>query len=136
MKNPSGNTGIKFKFNMAANDVEIQRQKRPFKICNSSRESKKGIACSSLEELKSISCERFMLNPDCRVFLESDGTEVDNEEYFQFLPSQTLFMVTESNEHWVKSADDIPSKFSSFKHMHLSATLRAVRLCVAKDCKE
>ncbi len=117
---PSGvPSGPSFPVNMAANEAEIQNlagintsRKRPFKICNSSREGKKGIACSSLEELKNISSERFMLNPDCRVFLESDGTEVDNEEYFQFLPPQTLFMVTESNEHWVKSADDIiPSKF-------------------------
>jgi DNA fragmentation factor alpha subunit len=104
------------KLNMAANEGEILNlagntgHKRPFKICNSSREGKKGIACSSLEELKSISRERFKLGPDCRVFLESDGTEVDNEEYFQFLPPQTLFMATESNEHWIKSAEDTTSK--------------------------
>jgi len=112
--------GSPWESNMAAqttSDAEIQNlacntgQKRPFKICNSSREGKKGIACSSLQELKDISRERFLLGPECRVFLESDGTEVDNEEYFQFLPPQTLFMVTENNERWIKTAEDTPCKF-------------------------
>ena len=118
-----------------ANEAEMQNlacnteQKRPFKICNSSREGKKGIACSSLQELKNISRERFLLGPECRVFLESDGTEVDNEEYFQFLPPQTLFMVTESNEHWIKSSDDLPSTFYSSK---CREKLDCLKLCTVQ----
>ena len=92
--------------------VKMQLEKRPFKICNSSREEKKGVACSSFEELKNISRERFMLGPDCRVFLESDGTEVDSDEYFQFLPPQTLFMVTQSSEKWAKSTEHVSCKFN------------------------
>ncbi|XP_046851952.1 cell death activator CIDE-3-like [Xenia sp. Carnegie-2017] len=73
---------------------------RPFKICSMSRDNRKGIVCSSLEELKCLSRSRLGLNEDCRVYLECDGTEVDSEEYFQFLPPQTLFLVANSNEHW------------------------------------
>ena len=80
-----------------------ERGSRPFKICDTSRERRKGIVCSTLQELRNISCEQFGLQPDCRVFLESDGTEVVSDEYFQFLPPQTLFMVTESNRKWVKT---------------------------------
>ena len=93
-------------------------QKRPFKICDSSREGKKGIVCLSLEELKTISSERFMLTANCRVFLESDGTEVDSEEYFQFVTPQTLFMVTESNEKWVKPAEILPGEYGILKNMY------------------
>ena len=88
-------------------------QKRPFKICNASRDGKKGIACSTLEELKRISSVRFMLSANCRVFLESDGTEVDNEEYFQFVRPQTLFMVTESNEKWIKPVEVLPGGYKA-----------------------
>ena len=36
---------------------KVLKVKRPFKICNSERENKKGIVCSDLEDLKRISCE-------------------------------------------------------------------------------
>ena len=95
-------------------------QKRPFKICNASRDGKKGIACSTLEELKRISSVRFMLSANCRVFLESDGTEVDNEEYFQFVTPQTLFMVTESNEKWIKPMEILPGGYIKVRSMCVS----------------
>ena len=85
--------------------------KRPFKICNSERNVKKGIVCDTLEELKRISCERFSLSDDCRLFLESDGTEVDNNEYLQFLPPQTLFMVTDVDGQWVKNETESLGRF-------------------------
>ena len=77
--------------------------KQAFKICNSERKNKKGIVCSNLEDLKRISCEHFSLTNGCRAFLESDGTEIVNDEYFQFLPVQTLFMVTSVKEQWVSN---------------------------------
>ena len=82
---------------------KVLKVKRPFKICNSERINKKGIVCSDLEDLKRISCEHFSLTNGCRAFLESDGTEIVNDEYFQFLPVQTLFMVTSVKEQWVSN---------------------------------
>ena len=84
-----------------ADCVQVLKVKRPFKICNSERINKKGIVCSDLEDLKRISCEHFSLTNGCHAFLESDGTEIVNDEYFQFLPVQTLFMVTSVKEQWV-----------------------------------
>lgn len=90
---------------------------RPFKICSMSRDNKKGIVCSSLEELKCLSRSRLGLNEDCRVYLECDGTEVDSEEYFQFLPPQTLFLVANSNEHW-EPGDSNSGKVYILRYWH------------------
>lgn len=75
--------------------------RRPYKVCSSDRRKNIGIVAASLEELKEkagskldISSARF------RVFLETDGTEVDDEEYFAFLEDQTKFMIVFDGEDW------------------------------------
>ena len=35
--------------------------------------------------------------------LEDDGTEVDEEEYFQLLPDETLLMILSSQQIWSPS---------------------------------
>ena len=41
-------------------------------------------------------------NEEVRVVLESDGTEVDDEEYFQFLEAQTTFIfLTQDDGEWM-----------------------------------
>ena len=37
---------------------------------------------------------------EVRVVLESDGTEVDEEDYFTFLPYNTTMMILRQGEHW------------------------------------
>ena len=35
--------------------------------------------------------------------LEEDGTEIDDEEYFQLLPEKTILMILSGNENWSPS---------------------------------
>ena len=39
---------------------------------------------------------------DCVLVLEEDGTEVEDEEYFQTVPNNTLFMLVYKEETWTK----------------------------------
>ncbi len=76
---------------------ELQERK-PFKIrCSDSRF--KGVVARSLAELKQIACEKFRMNlNEVKVYLHEDGTEVDDDEYFQFLPPQSKFVVSTASQ--------------------------------------
>ncbi|CAB4060611.1 DFFA [Lepeophtheirus salmonis] len=67
-----------------------------------SREMKKGVMAESLIEL--IERGKKMLNypqeKKVYVVLEEDGTEVDEEEYFQTLPENTLLMILHVGDKW------------------------------------
>ena len=78
-----------------------ETRRRPYKICNSERTKTTGIVAQSLEELKERAGTKLRISPaSCRVFLEGDGTEVDDEEYFGFLEDQTKLMVVSDGEEW------------------------------------
>ena len=59
------------------------------------RDSKKGIAAKSLQDLQQKVVQKFNLpsKKKIRLFLP-DGTEVDDEEYFQNLPPQSHLIAT------------------------------------------
>ena len=42
-----------------------------------------------------------------RVVLESDGTQVEDGEYFQTLPENTIFIVLRPGEAWAPAGEDI-----------------------------
>ena len=80
--------------------AEIRR--RPYRVCNSERKKTTGIVAQSLEELKERAGSKLGVTPEsCRVFLERDGTEVDDEEYFSFLEDQTKLMIVSDGEEWM-----------------------------------
>ncbi|XP_002733830.1 DNA fragmentation factor subunit alpha-like [Saccoglossus kowalevskii] len=77
---------------------------KPYKIWNSSRTVKKSLVARSLEEL--IEKGKLKLNvvtSEATVVLEDDGTEVDEDEYFQLLPSNTVFILLNRGERWTHS---------------------------------
>ncbi|XP_047424381.1 cell death activator CIDE-A [Mugil cephalus] len=86
-------------------------QSRCFKVCTQSRRRRRGLVASSLDELLEQAATVFMLS--CHfltLVLEEDGTEVDSEEFFQSLPSNTVLMVLDKGEMWT------PNKsFPSFR---------------------
>ena len=87
--------------------MEVKRRK-PFKICNSARTKAIGIVAESLREVKEIASLKFgSVAANCRVCLNSDGTEIDNEEYFSFLEDQTKLMIVCGGEEWT---DDLLGK--------------------------
>ena len=42
-----------------------------------------------------------------RVVLETDGTQVEDGEYFQTLPENTIFIVLRPGEVWAPAGEDI-----------------------------
>ena len=42
-----------------------------------------------------------------RVVLETDGTQVEDGEYFQTLPENTIFIVLRPGEIWAPAGEDI-----------------------------
>lgn len=67
--------------------------KRPFKVWSSDHKIKKSVAVSSLQDLINTGCKKLKISPPVRV-LEEDGTEVDDEDYFSFLPDSTTLIIS------------------------------------------
>lgn len=79
----------------------MESDSKPYKICDVNREKKKGIVSSSLEDLLTRVPEKLGLPVDnLTVVLESDGTEVDDEEYFSTLDPDTSLMILHGSEKW------------------------------------
>ncbi|XP_072389869.1 DNA fragmentation factor subunit alpha-like [Diabrotica undecimpunctata] len=75
---------------------------KPFKITNQSRDIKKGIVAGSLEDLTSKVRDKLNIeeNENITVVLETDGTEIDDEEYFGTLDPNTSLMILTEGENW------------------------------------
>lgn len=75
---------------------------RPFKIWSFDRNVKKGVIASSLEELVDKSRQRMGIHAaePVHIVLEEDGTEVDDDDYFLFLPHNTTLMVLTADQRW------------------------------------
>ena len=87
---------------MAANqeaDVLVAIKRRPFKVGASNRNFK-GVVAATLSELKSVATKSLEITSgeDVRVFLDEDLTEVDDEDYFQFLPAQSKLVILTDSE--------------------------------------
>nr|XP_046226554.1 cell death activator CIDE-A [Scatophagus argus] len=79
-------------------------QPRSFKVCTGSRRRRRALEASSLDELLEQVARVFVLS--CHfltLVLEEDGTEVDSEEFFQSLPSNTPLMVLEKGDVWTQN---------------------------------
>lgn len=79
---------------------DINQTGKPFKITNASREIRKGVVASSLEDLTSKVLEKLNIEGDITVVLEADGTEIDDEEYFGTLDPNTSLMVLATDQTW------------------------------------
>ena len=85
---------------MAQFEIDIDlclKDKRPFKITNASRDLRRCVMASCLDELKWLSKSKLNLNPQAKIlmFLEKDGTEVDNQMFFEKLSEHTCFVAKE-----------------------------------------
>lgn len=84
-------------------ELEGSQVGKPFKITDLSRETKKGIVAESLEELTSKVRDKLNIEniENVRVVLETDGTEIDDEEYFATLDTNTSLMILQEGENWM-----------------------------------
>ena len=93
------------------------KRRRPYKVCDSERTKTTGIVVESLQELKERACSKFGATPaNCRVFLDSDGTEIDDEEYFSYLEDQTKLMIVSEGEEWT-TGQESEYKFRLLRHL-------------------
>ncbi|XP_074030397.1 lipid transferase CIDEB [Leptinotarsa decemlineata] len=92
---------------------------KPFKITTASREIKKGVVASSLQDLSSKVLEKLNLSDkdNITLVLEDDGTEIDDEEYFGTLDPNTCLMVLTEGQNWFPKSpplrlniDDVDNK--------------------------
>ncbi|XP_058798593.1 DNA fragmentation factor subunit alpha-like isoform X2 [Phymastichus coffea] len=73
-----------------------------YKLVDHNRENKKGITASSFKELIYIARTRFEIpiHMQMMIVLEQDGTEIDDEDYFATLESNTILMILQNNQKW------------------------------------
>ena len=62
--------------------------------------------------------------------LESDGTQVEDGEYFQTLPENTIFIVLRPGENWAPAGEDIVSQGRTYKLYSLQGCVIAYLCCV------
>lgn len=80
--------------------------KKPCKIWNSKREKKISMTVSTFQELVERGSQKLGLQgQNVTVVLEDDGCEVDEEDYFSFLPDDTIFMFLEGSVKWTSAAN-------------------------------
>ena len=79
-----------------------RRRRRPFKVLDRLRTVKKGLMAENLEELVRSAKEKlsYLVDQDVVVVLEEDGTEVDEDDYFQTLEDNTELMVLYRGDRW------------------------------------
>lgn len=72
---------------------------KAYKIQDVKRNKRAGVVASSLADLKQKGASKLAVPKNCRVCLE-DGTDVEDDEYFKFLPSQTVLVFVRPDETW------------------------------------
>lgn len=66
-----------------------------------SRANCKGVVASSLDEVKAKAAEKYGKGEVPNIHLDSDGTEIDDEDYFQTLEPNTELVAVFSGEQWI-----------------------------------
>lgn len=76
---------------------------KPHKVWSCDRLTRKCVVASSLDELRTKGAAKLGYNNpfDLKVVLEEDGTEVEDENYFQRAERDTVFLMLQPNEKWL-----------------------------------
>ena len=70
----------------------MPKKMKGYKVSDAKYKRIVGVACKTLEELKTKGKLKLAIDEDVKVQM-TDGTLVDDEKYFQTLPSQTVFLL-------------------------------------------
>ncbi|XP_052873316.1 DNA fragmentation factor subunit alpha [Anopheles cruzii] len=81
--------------------MESERQKAPYKIKDVTRAVKKAVVAATLAEVRVKAAEKFGRQDLPNIHLDSDGTEVDDEDYFQTLEPNAELIAVFSDQQWV-----------------------------------
>lgn len=75
--------------------------KKPYKIKDVTRAIKKAVVAGTLDEVRTKAAEKFGSAELPNIHLDSDGTEVDDEDYFQTLEPNAELIVVFPGEQWI-----------------------------------
>ncbi|CAG2055616.1 unnamed protein product [Timema podura] len=75
----------------------------PLKVMDFTREHRKGVVASSLQEFIDRARKKLGIPPTIpvRIVLEQDGTEVDDDEYFSTMDKNTSLMILINDQRWL-----------------------------------
>ncbi|XP_072932212.1 DNA fragmentation factor subunit beta [Epargyreus clarus] len=102
--------------------------KKGYKVTDVRREKKIGVAAENLQELIDKSCRKLGFNvssSECRLFVAEDGTQVDDDDYLNTLPPQTLFILLKDKEQMVTDFDYYYNVIRSTKKDYIDTGLAA-----------
>ncbi|KAM9299150.1 DNA fragmentation factor subunit beta [Gastrophryne carolinensis] len=112
---------------MGSNSSAHKRMKI-FKIRTPGSDSKYGLACRNLKELKEKGCKKFQLPPSgARVCLYEDGTEI-SDEYLTKLPDNTELVLLTAGQTWRGFITDIDRLLNAFYKRQTDVAEAAQRL--------
>lgn len=82
--------------------AQCSTSQRPYKVWSSDRQKRKSITAANLSEFKTRAAEKLGYEEytRVRVVLESDGTEVEDDCYFQSAEKDTVFLLLRDSECW------------------------------------
>ncbi|XP_049547507.1 DNA fragmentation factor subunit alpha isoform X1 [Anopheles darlingi] len=78
-----------------------EENKKPYKVKDVTRAIKKAVVAGTLEEVRTKAAEKFGHSELPNIHLDSDGTEVDDEDYFQTLEPNAELIAVFSGEQWI-----------------------------------
>ena len=112
-------------------------RRRPFKVLDRMRTTKKGLMAGTLEELIRSGKEKLSYIPEQEVVvvLEEDGTEVDEDDYFQTLEDNTELILLHRGDRWSPfiSQDVTDGESPESSHKLISILLRLEFWWLVKD---
>ncbi|XP_064461314.1 uncharacterized protein LOC135371184 isoform X2 [Ornithodoros turicata] len=76
---------------------------RPHKVWSCDRQTRKCVVVSTLEDLRLKGAAKlgYSNSSELKIVLEIDGTEVEDENYFQLAERDTVFQMLQPNEKWL-----------------------------------
>lgn len=114
--------------------------RKPYKIKDVTRCIKKSIVAGSLEEIRSRAVEKFGKEDLPNIHLDCDGTEIDDEDYFQTLEPNTELIAVFPGEKWTdptqyltitthrnSDATDGTGGFGEFEKVHLKKLVQQIQ---------
>jgi len=104
--------------------------RRPVKVWNAARNVRKALVVGTYDEFLRKGRDKLCVGAGelVRVVLETDGTQVEDGEYFQTLPENTIFIVLRGGEVWAPAGEDIVSQVVSTIPKIVCETLAALGL--------
>ena len=77
-----------------AEEATSSSRLRPYKVCGGETKVRKGIVAGTFQELVEKAKKKFPdAGDDITLVLLEDKTEIDDEEYFQSLEDNTVFLI-------------------------------------------